>query len=89
MIKIDDSKMQLKGCSNSDEKNELDKNKDDENGEDEEEDEESSASQLLYIFRSASTLRMHLEILYRAVLFLNRKQILAQLDKYREGKERE
>ena len=43
------------------------------------EDNDSQLSQL-YIFRSASTLKMHLEILYKSVNFLNKKQILAQLE---------
>ena len=30
---------------------------------------------------------MHLEILYKSVGFLNRKQIMSELSKYKEGKE--
>jgi len=32
---------------------------------------------------------MHLEILYKSVGFLNRKQIMSELSKYKEGKEKE
>jgi hypothetical protein len=32
---------------------------------------------------------MHLEILYKSVGFLNRKQIMLELNKYKEGKEKE
>jgi hypothetical protein len=32
---------------------------------------------------------MHLEILYKSVGFLNRKQIMSELIKYKEGKEKE
>lgn len=39
-----------------------------------------------YIFRSPEILKMHLDILYKTVLFLDKKKILEGLPAYREMK---